>query len=259
MKLNSLKKIAFAGLMSAAFAAPALADGFSATLETPIGLSPTSFSVAGSLNYSMEVIPQLFVGGSLGGGYNITGNTGTVGARVGGVYVLQLAQASNAFVNAYVGAGANGVFIPGPNTFGFAVDVNGGLFARYALSPQVRAYGGVDAEAGYNFSSGFAPAVSGYAGLRFEPLTALSVYAQGGLGYGSIKAANASGSSLTVLPVTNPGLVYDLRAGLFYQFAPQFQMGFYGSYNQSNAFTIGLTAKFLEKPNTLGIAGNYLP
>ncbi len=258
MKFNLLKKIAFAGLMSAAFAAPALADGFSATLETPVTLNPTTFSAGGSLNYSIELIPQLFVGGSVGGAYNFTTGSGRVGARVGGVYVMQLVQGSSAFVNGYVGAGVNSVFVPGPNTFGFSLDANAGLFARYGLSQQVRLYGGADGEAAYNISSGqFAPSASAYAGVRFEPLTALSLYAQGGVGYGSIKSANASGSSLTVLPVANPGFVYDLRAGLFYQFAPQFQMGFYAAY--SNAFTIGLTAKFLEKPNTLGIAGNYLP
>jgi hypothetical protein len=246
------------GLLAAATLASsqAYADGFSATLETPITFNPTQFSVGGSLNYSLEVVPNLFVGPSAGGVYNFSAQAGVLGARVGAVYVTQLVDAPNTFVNAYIGGGANVLILPGPVSFG--MDANAGLFARYGISPAVRVYGGVDGEVGYNVSSGaFVPAVSGYAGVRFEAIQNLSLYLQGGVGYNSIKAANASGSSLSALPVSNLGLVYDLRGGLFYSIAPQAQIGFYSAYN--GGFTIGLTAKFLEKPGTLGIAGNYLP
>jgi hypothetical protein len=253
--VSSLLRVAL--VSSAALASgSALADGFSVTLETPVTFNPTTFSAGGSLNYSLEVIPNLFVGASAGGVYNFSAGAGALGVRVAGIYVAQLLDAPNTFVNAYVGAGTNVLVVPGPVSFG--VDANAGFFARYGLSPAVRIYGGADGEVAYNFGSGsFIPAVSGYAGARFEAIPNLSLYLQGGVGYNSIKAANASGSSLTALPFGNSGLVYDLRAGLYYAFAPQVQLGFYSAYN--GGFTIGLTAKFLEKPGTLGIAGNYLP
>ena len=237
-------------LSSAAFA-----DGFSATLETPISFgNPVQFTAGGSLNYSLEVIPNLFVGASVGGAYNFSAGAGALGARVGAVYVAQLLDAPNTFVNGYVGAGANVLIVPGPVSFG--VDASAGLFARYGISPGVRVYGGVDGEIGYVAGS-FAPAASAYVGARFETIPNLSLYTQVGAGYNAIKAANASGSSLTTLAAGNAGFVYDLRGGLFYSIAPQAQIGVYGAFN--GGFTIGLTAKFLEKPGTLGIAGNYLP
>ncbi len=248
-----------AAILSSAVLLPsaAFADGFSATLETPITLTnPVNFTAGGSLNYSLELMKNLFVGASVGGAYNFSVGAGALGARVGAVYVAQLLDAPNTFVNAYIGAGANVLILPSPVSFG--VDASAGLFARYGISRGVRIYGGVDGEVGYNVSaSSFVPAVSGYVGARFEAITNLSLYTQFGAGYNSIKASSASGSSLTALPVGNVGFVYDVRGGLFYSIAPQAQIGVYGAFNGS--FTIGLTAKFLEKPNTLGIAGNYLP
>lgn len=240
---------------SVLFSNAAFADGFSATLETPITFgNPVQFTAGGSLNYSLELIPNLFVGASVGGAYNFSAGAGALGARVGAVYVAQLLDAPNTFVNGYVGAGANVLVVPGPVSFG--VDASAGLFARYGISPGARVYGGVDGEVGL-VAGNFAPAVSAYIGARFETIPNLSLYTQVGAGYNSIKAANASGSNLTALAAGNAGFVYDLRGGLFYFIAPQAQIGVYGAFNGS--FTIGLTAKFLEKPGTLGIAGNYLP
>lgn len=253
------KSLLIAALTATGLSSAAFADGFSATLETPVTFgNPVQFTVGGSLNYSVEALTNLFVGGSVGGAYNFSSNLGAIGARVGTVYVIQLLDGSNAYVNGYVGAGANLLFLPTNSTISFAADANAGLFARYGISPGVRIYGGADGEVAYNFVNGaFVPAVSGYAGARFEAIQNVVLYVQGGAGLNSIKSANASGSSLAALPVGNVGFVYDVRGGLYYQFAPQFQVGVYGAYN--GGFTIGLTAKFLEKPGTLGIAGNYLP
>ena len=97
-----------AALLSSTILLPsaAFADGFSATLETPISLTnPIQFTAGGSLNYSVETIKNLFVGASVGGAYNFSAGAGALGARVGAVYVAQLLDAPNTFVNAYIGAG----------------------------------------------------------------------------------------------------------------------------------------------------------
>jgi hypothetical protein len=98
--------------------------------------------------------------------------------------------------------------------------------------------------------------VSGYAGVRFEPITNLILYVQGAAGLNDIKVANFNGSSL-ITNLTAPGFVYDLRAGLFYSFIPEFQLGVYTGYN--GGFSLGVSGKFTEKPGTLGTPGNYLP
>lgn len=255
---NTLQRNLLVGLAALGLSTPALADGLSASLEVPI---LPQFSIGGTLNYTYEVIPNLFLGGSLGGAYNFGVQAGGIGGRIGGVYVLQLLDADSAFVNAYVGAGGNVIYqiVPAPATSGlaFAADVNGGLFARYGISQAARIYGGVDGALGYNFSGAqFIPVVSGYAGLRLEPLTNLNVYVQGAVGLNAIKVANSSGSSL-ITGLGTPGFVYDLRAGLYYAIVPQVQVGVYAGYN--GGFSLGLSAKFVEKPETLATPGNYLP
>ena len=132
LKHLAVTALSLVGLASGA----AFADGFSATLETPITFgNGTQFSAGGSLNYSYEVMPNLFAGASLGGAYNFSAGAGALGARVGVVYVAQLIDAPNTYVNAYVGAGANALVLPQP--FSFAVDANAGLFARYGISQGV--------------------------------------------------------------------------------------------------------------------------
>jgi hypothetical protein len=253
---NTLKHRLLIGLAALGLSsAPALADGFSASLEVPI---LPSFSVSGTLNYSFEVVPNLLVGATIGGAYNFNAQVGGVGGRVGVVYVAQLLDADNTFVNAYVGAGANVIYvIASASGLSFAADANAGVFARYGISRAVRIYGGVDGAVGFNFTGNqFIPVVSGYAGVRFEPITNLILYVQGAAGLNDIKVANFNGSSL-ITNLTAPGFVYDLRAGLFYSFIPEFQLGVYTGYN--GGFSLGVSAKFTEKPGTLGTPGNYLP
>ncbi len=253
---NAFQRNVLIGLALIGLSTPALADGFSATLEVPI---LPQFSVGGTLNYSYEVVPNLFLGGTLGGAYNFGAQAGGIGGRVGGVYVLQLLDASNTFVNAYVGAGANVFYLiaPGASGLAFAADANAGVFARYGISQAARIYGGIDGALGYNFTGGqFIPVVSTYAGVRLEPLTSLEVYAQAAVGLNEIKVANASGSSL-LSAFAAPGFVYDVRAGLYYQIVPQVQVGLYTGFN--GGFSVGLSAKFTEKPGTLATPGNYLP
>jgi hypothetical protein len=255
---NALQRNVLIGLAALGLSTPALADGLSATLEVPI---LPQFSVGGTLSYTYEVVPNLFLGGTLGGVYNFGAGVGAIGGRLGGVYVLQLLDASNTFVNAYVGAGVNAayVIVPAPATsgIGFAADVNAGVFGRFGISQFARIYGGIDGALGYNFTGGqFVPVISTYAGVRLEPITSLEVYAQAAVGLNGIKAANLSGAAL-VSSFGAPGFVYDVRAGLYYQIVPQFQIGLYTGFN--GGFSLGLSAKFTEKPGTLATPGNYLP
>ncbi len=254
---NTLKHRLLAGLTALGLSStPALADGFSASLEVPI---LPSFSISGTLNYSFEVVPNLLVGATVGGAYTFSAQSGGVGGRVGVVYVAQLLDASNTFVNAYVGAGTNVIYViaPGGSGVSFSADANAGVFARYGISRAVRIYGGVDGAIGFNFTGNqFIPVVSGYAGVRFEPIINLILYVQGAAGLNDIKVANFNGSSL-ITNLAAPGFVYDLRAGLFYSFVPEFQLGVYTGYN--GGFSLGVSGRFTEKPGTLGTPGNYLP
>ncbi len=253
---NAFQRTLLLGLAAAAFTSPALADGLSASLEVPI---LPQFSVGGTLNYSYEVIPNLFLGGSLGGTYAFGAQVGAIGGRVGGVYVIQLLDADNTFVNAYVGAGTNVLYVitPAASAVSVSADANAGVFARYGISQAARIYGGVDGAAAYNFSAGqFVPVVSTYAGFRLEPVSNLQIYIQGAVGLNGIKAASTSGSNL-FNGAGAAGFVYDVRAGLYYAIVPQVQVGLYTGFN--GGFSIGLSAKFVEKPETLATPGNYLP
>lgn len=240
-----LRSIAFLCASLAICVTPALADGFSATLDLPI--TPT-FSVGAGLHYSTEVTPNLFVGGSLNLGFTPSLPAASqigIDARVGAKYIVQVLSANNTFVNVYVGAGFNFAILPSSS---FAADINAGFVARYGLSEAVKAYGGMDGAVAYNFSVGqFSPQISGYAGLKFEPLGGVSLYTQAALGLNSIASVESFGT----------GVLFDARVGLYYDLVPQFRLGFYAGYN--GGFVLGIGGQYSMKPGTLAIPGNYLP
>lgn len=240
-----LRSIAFLCASLVVAVTPALADGFSATVDLPI--SP-AFSVGAGLHYSAEVIPNLFVGGSLNLGFTPSFPANAqfgVDARVGAKYIIQVLSADNTFVNVYVGAGLNVALLPASS---FAADINAGFLARYGFSQSLKAYGGIDGALAYNFSVGqFSPQVSGYAGLRLEPLAAISLYTQAALGFNGIATVDSFGT----------GLLFDARVGLYYDIIPEFRLGFYAGYN--GGFVLGIGGQYSMKPGTLAIPGNYLP
>jgi hypothetical protein len=130
----------------------------------------------------------------------------------------------------------------------FSGDLNAGVFARYGIGNDVKLYGGIDSALGYNFSVGQVnPEISAYAGIKFEPIGALSLYAQGAVGYNRISSVGTSGA----------GFVYDTRAGLYYDIVPQFRLGVYAGFN--GAFVLGIGGQYTMKPGTLATPGNYLP
>ncbi len=237
LKRAFLLTVTALGLSSAA-----LADGFSATLEVPI--VPT-FSAKLGLNYSLEVSPNLFIGGSLNstitpGATNVFGLT----ARVGAKYVLLLLKNSTTSVNAYLGAGVNASVIPAPFTIG--LDLNAGINAITAIGGGFKFYGGVDGVVAYVFTGGaFVFSLAANAGVFFEPVTNLEFRLQG-------LVALVGTAGLT-------GFGWGVGSSLYYTIVPQFKVGLTAAYGSSGAFVFGLGALFAEKPGTLGIAGNYLP
>jgi hypothetical protein len=236
--------IALAGLF--AVGTPVLADGFSMTVDAPI--SP-NFSIGTGLNYSYEVVPNLFVGGSLNLVFVPSAPSNAqfgLGTRIGAKYIMQVIDANKTYVNVYTGAGVDLQILPSP--ISVSADVNAGVFGRYGIADFVKIYGGLDGALGYNFSAGVLnPEISAYAGLKFEPIGALSLYAQAGVGYNSISSVGTSGA----------GLVYDTRAGLYYDLVPQFRLGVYAGFN--GGFLLGISGQYTMKPGTLATPGNYLP
>lgn len=236
--------IALAGLL--AVGTPALADGFSATIDVPI---LPNFSIGTGLNYSYEVVPNLFVGGSLNLAFvpNLpSGSQFGLSTRVGAKYIMQVINTNNTYVNVYTGVGLDLQILPSP--ISVSADVNAGVFARYGVGNDVKVYGGMDGALGYNFSVGVLnPEISAYAGVKFEPIGALSLYAQAGVGFNSISSVGTSGA----------GFVYDIRTGLYYDIVPQFRLGVYAGFN--GGFVLGIGGQYTMKPGTLATPGNYLP
>jgi hypothetical protein len=224
---------------------PALADGFSATVDVPV--LPT-FSIGAGLHYSTEVIPNLFVGGSLNANFTPSFPASAqfgFGARAGVKYIVQVMEAKNGFVNVYVGAGLDLVVLPSVNV---GSDLNAGVFTRYGISDAVKVYGGIDGELAFNFTaSQFNPQISAYGGLKFEPIGALSLYTQAAIGFNGITTVNTGGA----------GFVYDARLGMYYDIVPQFRVGAYVGFN--GGVVLGISGQYSLKPGTLAIPGNYLP
>ena len=234
--------IAFATI--AALASTAFADGFSGTLN--VGSQDGGFSIAGGLNYSIEVSPNIFVGASLNPSVypGLPNNQFSLGARVGAKYVILLTKNATTSMNAYVGTGINLQVIPSP--IGVSMDINAGLDNYSLISKGIKIYGGVDTKLIYFISAGsFGFDLAGYGGLFFEPITNLEARVQIGAGFGG----SFSGGS---------AFRWNAETSVYYAFVPQVKVGMNLGYG-SNGFSIGLGVLFTEKPGSLGIAGNYLP
>ena len=227
-----------------AFSTPAFADGFSGTLN--VGSQGGLFSIAGGLNYSMEVSPNIFIGASLNPSVypSLPNNQFSLGARIGAKYVILLTKNATTSMNAYVGTGVNLQVIPSP--IGVSMDINAGLDNYTLISKGIKIYGGVDARLSYFISAGsFGYDLGGYGGLFFEPITNLEARVQLSAGIGG----GFSGGS---------AFRWNAETSAYYAFIPTVKVGVNVGYG-SNGFSIGLGVLFTEKPGSLGIAGNYLP
>lgn len=239
--MKSLQLKALSVLAATGLGGIAAADGFSATLDVPI---LPQFSVAPTLNYSLEVVPQVFVGGSLGLSVApVSGGIGVgISGRLGAKYIGRLLEQRDLNADWYGGLGANLTY-SGAAGFVGNPDVNAGARAVYTVAPQAKVYGGVDGAVVLNTVLGaFQPQLGGYVGAKFEPVNNLEAYAQ------------VNGTYFF-----NPGAFnYDARLGVYYAFTPQFKLGANTGF-ENGGFKFGLSAQFAEKPGTLATPGNYLP
>lgn len=240
-----MKKSSITLLTTALFAsAPAFADGLSGTLD----LNSTSgiFSARGSLNYSLEVSPNLFVGASVSPIYTPSLPTDQFGlqTRVAAKYVALITKNFDYSVNAYVGTGVNLQVLPVPVTV--AADLNAGVDGYNQIASGIKVYGGIDGKLIFAFAGGgLGYDLAGFGGFFFEPIANLEARVQGAVGLGG---AFSGGNAVR----------WEAVSSLYYAFAPQFKLGANIGYG-SNGFRIGLGVLFTEKPGSLGIAGNYLP
>jgi hypothetical protein len=255
MKRNILKSlVAVTALsLSAGLGSNAFADGFSASVDAPVFQgNQFNFSIGASLNYSIEVMPRLFIGASLSPTFVIDPNTGvgafSLASRVGAKYVVSIVKTSSLFVDVPIGVGVDVGIVPAVSV---AADINAGININYVIAPNLKVLAAASGEFGYNFSAGaLFYGANGTVGLFFEPVKSIELFARGEAGF-SNSTANAS---------------YSLIGGAYYTIVPQFKLGLYAGYNNSfsNAFTnggfvVGLRGLIALKPGSLGIEGAFKP
>ncbi len=252
MKRNILKSLVAVTALSL-IGSNAFADGFSASVDAPVFQgNQFNFSVGASLNYSIEVMPRLFVGASLSPTFVIDPNTGvgafSLASRVGAKYVVSIVKTSSLYVDVPIGVGVDVAIVPAVSV---AADVNAGININYVIMPNLKVLAAASGEVGYNFTAGAVFfGANGTIGLFFEPVKSVELFARGEAGF-SNSTANAS---------------YSLIGGLYYTIVPQFKLGLYAGYNNlfSNAFTnggfvVGLRGLIALKPGSLGIEGAFKP
>jgi hypothetical protein len=231
-------------ILGALSVSSAAADGFSATVGVPV--TPV-FGVGAALNYTYEISPNWFVGGTLGASYVPVATTPfAVSARVGTNYIFNLTDTTDLKADAYVGGGVNAYF--SSSSF-FSADLGTGAKATFTVSPIAKVYGGIDADLSIPLASGsgttyVAGGLFTYAGGKLEPVKDVEVYAQAGFGYSAV--LGVSGDTR-----------YDLGLGAYYSVTPEFRLG--ASVGYDGAFRAGINLQYVQKPGTLATPGNFLP
>jgi hypothetical protein len=235
------------------------AEGFSMTLDVPIA---PEFSIGLGLNYSLQVIPNLYVGISTDTRF-IAGNpsatpatngTFSFKARFGGKYIETLLLEKAYYLKWYAGAGI--VIQPFGPTTGFSSDLVGGFFGRYEISRVAKVYGGLDGGVllEFNQANPLNLFASLFAGIKIDPNPLLSLYFQTSVGWNRIE--NTENTLVG-------GYLLDARIGTYFSIVPQFRLGIFVGYISSQAkggsLTFGITGQFAEKPGSLATPGNYLP
>jgi hypothetical protein len=238
MKLNVIKNMSmmFIGAGALVLGSSAGADGLSGEITLP--LNP--FSVGAAINYTYELVPNWFVGGSLKANYtpSFTAAPFSAGARLATNYIINLVETRDLKADAYVGAGVELGFTGG---FSATPDVTAGVRATFSISPGVKVYGGLDGKLTVFTTPVFnvIPGVFTYVGGKLEPVTNLEIYAQAGIGYASLFS-------------------YDLKLGAYYTVIPEVRLGASVGYG-NDAFRASIGAQFAQKPGTLATPGNFLP
>jgi hypothetical protein len=245
MKLKAMKIISMTVIGAGALilGGSAGADGLSGEITLP--LNP--FSVGAATNYTYELVPNWFVGGSLKANYTptLTPEPFSAGARLGTNYIINLVDASNLKADAYVGAALNFGF---RKDFSIAPELNAGTRATFSISPMAKLYAGLGGK--LLFPGAVALNLDGYLGGKFEPVKNLEAYAQVGFDY------------LGAFSSTSIGL-YDLKLGVYYTVIPEVRLGasvgYGGVFGSSGDFRASIGAQFAQKPGTLATPGNFLP
>jgi hypothetical protein len=245
MKLSAFKKMSMmvVGAGALVLGGSAGADGLSGELTIP--LNP--FSVGAAINYTYELVPNWFVGGSLKAAYtpSLTAAPFSAGARLGTNYIINLVDASDLKADAYVGAAMNLGFTGG---FSIAPELNAGTRATFSISPMAKLYGGLGGK--LLFPSAVALNLNGYFGGKLEPVKNLEAYAEAGFDY--LRAFSASSLGL-----------YDLKLGVYYTLIPEIRLGasvgYGGAFGTGGDFRASIGAQFAQKPGTLATPGNFLP
>lgn len=228
-----MKRVLISVLAAASFSA-ALADGLSATLNVPV---LPGFGISGSLNYTANIAENAVVGIRLLPSY--TPSTGfAFGTRLGAAYVLKLTEFEGGYAEAAVRAGVNFGIAP---AFSWSLDTGAELFATGRIASDLVAYGGATLTLPLLPSFANPVTLGTYAGLKLELTKDLDAYAE-------TNVSIPFGGSVS----------FDLTGSLYATLASGARLGLYTGIG-SAGFKIGLAADLVEKPQTIGTPGNYLP
>ena len=233
--------------------APVLADGFSMTLDVPI---QPRFTISLGINYSLQVISNLYVGISSDLSF-IASNPDNakiaLNVRFGGKYIATLLDDPSFYLKWYTGVGLEITAFANSNV---SSDINGGFFTRYFLSKVAKIYGGVDGALTFGFgtiNSGLNLEASLFVGIKIDPNPTFSAYFQFAGGWNRIQTTGAR----------DLGYLLDARIGAYFAIVPQFRLGLYIGFQNGQTrggeVIFGIGGQLLERPGTLATPGNYLP
>jgi hypothetical protein len=235
------------------FSSSVFADGFSLTLDVPI---QPRFSIGLGLNYSLQVISNLYVGISSDLSF-IASNPDNAkiafNVRFGGKYIAALIDEPAYYLKYYAGVGLEITAFANSNV---SSDINGGFFTRFFVSKVAKIYGGIDGALTFGFgsiNSGLNLEASLFAGIKIDPSPAFSAYFQFAGGWNRIQTTGAR----------DAGYLLDARIGAYFAIVPQFRLGLYIGFQNGQTrggeIVFGVGGQFLEKPGSLATPGNYLP
>ena len=221
------------------------ADGFSATLNTSL----PSFSASLGLNYTLEVIPNLVVGGGISGFYGQP--YPQIGFQFGALYDQKLMLNADTTLEFYAGARVAGLVVP-YLPFSAWFEPNAGVSAEFVVADKTKVLGNLDL-------------------VFYVPLTETAVFEfSGNLGVGLKYAlfenlelsAILSGSYFvagSVLSQTN----FSILTKILFTVFPEVKLGTsfdvsFSSTGKTN-FSISIFGWLTENPGTLGTPDTRLP